>query len=252
VSTPNIVILDAAPALTDLDISGLSALGVVTAYESTPNDLLVERMQNADIVITNKCRLDDAIFAACPRLRGISVLATGLDNIAVDAASARGIAVRNVAGYSTPSTAQLAVGLLLAAAHNIVGNAVHVAHGGWQQRGVWSYTLRPMLEIAGSNIGIIGYGNIGKAIAAPLVALGANVVPIALPGREKDGHTPLSDALPTLDAIILQCPLTPETRGLVNDEFLSQLKPGAILVNTARGPVVDPDAVCRALDSGSL
>lgn len=250
--TPNIVILDAAPALTDLDISGLSALGVVTAYESTAPDLLAERMQNADIVITNKCRLDDAIFAACPGLKGISVLATGLDNIAVDAAAARGIGVRNVAGYSTPSTAQLAVGLLLAAAHNIVGNAVHVAHGGWQQRGVWSYTLRPMLEIAGSNIGIIGYGNIGKAIAAPLIALGANVVPIALPGREKDGHTPLADALPTLDAIILQCPLTPETRGLVNDDFLCQLKPGAILVNTARGPVVDPDAVCRALDNGLL
>jgi glycerate dehydrogenase len=252
VSTPNIVILDAAPALTDLDISGLSALGVVTAYESTAPELLAERMQNADIVITNKCRLDDALFAACPGLKGISVLATGLDNIAVDAAAARGIAVRNVAGYSTPSTAQLAVGLLLAAAHNIVGNAVHVAHGGWQQRGVWSYTLRPMLEIAGSNIGIIGYGNIGKAIAAPLVALGANVVPIALPGREKDGHTALADALQTLAAIILQCPLTPETRGLVSDDFLSQLKPGAILVNTARGPVVDPDAVCRALDSGLL
>jgi glycerate dehydrogenase len=252
VNTPNIVILDASPALTDLDISGLSALGVVTAYESTQPEQLVERMLNADIVITNKCRLDDVLFAACPNLRGISVLATGIDNIAVDAAAARGIGVRNVAGYSTPSTAQLAVGLLLAAAHNIVGNAVHVAHGGWQQRGVWSYTLRPMLEIAGSNIGIIGYGNIGKAIAAPLVALGANVVPIALPGREKDGHTPLSDALPTLDAIILQCPLTPETRGLVNDDFLSQLKLGAILVNTARGPVVDPDAVCRALDSGLL
>ena len=251
-STPNIVILDASPALTDLDISGLSALGVVTAYESTPPELLAERVQTADIVITNKCPLDDAIFAACPGLKGISVLATGLDNIAVDAAAARGIGVRNVAGYSTPSTAQLAVGLLLAAAHNIVGNAVHVAHGGWQQRGVWSYTLRPMLEIAGSNIGIIGYGNIGKAIAAPLIALGANVVPIALPGREKDGHTPLADALPTLDAIILQCPLTPETRGLVNDDFLCQLKPGAILVNTARGPVVDPDAVCRALDSGLL
>jgi glycerate dehydrogenase len=250
--TPNIVILDAAPALTDLDISGLSALGVVTAYERTDPELLAERMQNADIVITNKCRLDDALFAACPGLKGISVLATGLDNIAVDSAAARGIAVRNVAGYSTPSTAQLAVGLLLAAAHNIVGNAVHVAHGGWQQRGVWSYTLRPMLEIAGSNIGIIGYGNIGKAIAAPLVALGANVVPIALPGREKDGHTAVMDALPTMDAIILQCPLTPETRGLVNDDFLSRLKPGAILVNTARGPVVDPDAVCRALDSGLL
>jgi glycerate dehydrogenase len=251
-STPRIVVLDASPALTDLDISGLSALGVVTAYESTQPEQLAERMLNADIVITNKCRLDDALFAACPGLKGISVLATGLDNIAVDAASARGIGVRNVAGYSTPSTAQLAVGLLLAAAHNIVGNAAHVAHGGWQQRGVWSYTLRPMLEIAGSNIGIIGYGNIGKAIAAPLMALGANVVPIALPGREKDGHTPLSDALPTLDAIVLQCPLTPETRGLVNDDFLSQLKPGAILVNTARGPVVDPDAVCRALDRGQL
>ena len=158
--TPNIVILDAAPALTDLDISGLSALGVVTAYESTQPELLVERMLDADIVITNKCRLDDAIFAACPKLRGISVLATGLDNIAVDAASSRGIAVRNVAGYSTPSTAQLAVGLLLAAAHNIVGNAVHVAHGGWQARGVWSYTLRPMLEISGSKIGIIGYGTV--------------------------------------------------------------------------------------------
>jgi glycerate dehydrogenase len=168
VSTPNIVILDAAPALTDLDISGLSALGVVTAYESTQPEQLAERMLNADIVITNKCRLDDALFAACPGLKGISVLATGLDNIAVDAASARGIGVRNVAGYSTPSTAQLAVGLLLAAAHNIVGNAVHVAHGGWQARGVWSYTLRPMLEIAGSNIGIIGYGNIGKAIATQM------------------------------------------------------------------------------------
>jgi glycerate dehydrogenase len=252
VGTPNIVILDAAPALTGLDISGLSALGVVTAYESTQPEQLAERMLNADIVITNKCRIDDALFAVCSGLKGISVLATGLDNIALDAAAARGIGVRNVAGYSTPSTAQLALGLLLAAAHNIVGNAVHVAHGGWQQRGVWSYTLRPMLEISGSTIGIIGYGNIGKAIAAPLVALGANVVPIALPGREKTGHVPLADAIRALDAIILQCPLTPETRGLVNDEFLSQVKPGAILVNTARGPVVDPDAVCRALDRGQL
>lgn len=249
---PRIVILDTAPALTGLDLSGLEALGNVTIYEHTDLDMIKARIVDANIIVTNKCRITAEHLLSATSLQGISVLATGTDNIDLDAARNARIDVRNVAGYSTASTAQLAVGLLIAAAHNIVDNASDVARGGWQQRAIWSYSLRPMLELCHATIGIIGYGSIGKAIAAPLVALGANVVPIALPGREKPGHTPIADVLPRADAVILQCPLTPQTRGLVDSAFINAMKTGAILVNTARGPVVDPSAICQGLDSGKL
>ena len=249
---PHIVILDAAPALSGLDLSGLAELGTVTIYEHTLPDMMKARIVDADIIVTNKCRITADHLLGATSLRGISVLATGTDNIDLDATRNAHIDVRNVAGYSTPSTAQLAVGLLIAAAHNIVDNASDVARGGWQQRAVWSYSLRPMLELCNATIGIIGYGSIGKAIAAPLVALGANVVPIALLGREKPGHTPIADVLPRADAIILQCPLTAQTRGLVDSAFIDAMKTGAILVNTARGPVVDSSAICQGLDSGKL
>jgi len=252
VTPPRIVALDTDPAFTGLDPSPLEILGHYVAYAATSPEQVSERIEGADIVLSNKVKLNAAHFSAAPSLRMVSVLATGYDMIDSAAAKEAGVAVCNVAGYSTASTAQTAVGLLLALTQGIPVNAGLCADGEWTRRAIWSWSATPLVELDGKTIAMVGYGAIGKRVGAVASALGMNVVPVALPGREKPGHTPLADILPVADFVSLHCPLTDTTRALVNRDFLARLKPGARIVNAARGPVVDEVAVADALNAGHL
>jgi glycerate dehydrogenase len=252
VNPVRIVALDTDPAFTNLDTAPLEVLGSYEGFAATGSDTLAARIADADIVLTNKVRLGAEQFAAAPRLKLVSVLATGYDMVDAAAAKAAGVAVCNVAGYSTASTAQTAIGLLLALTQGIAVNSALCADGEWTRRGIWSWSAVPLCELDGKTLAIVGYGAIGKRVGAIAAALGMNVVPVALPGREKPGHVALADALPIADVVSLNCPLTDSTRGLVNADFLNQLKPGARIVNAARGPVVDETAVAAALRAGTL
>lgn len=247
-----IVALDASPAFDGLDAAPLEAIGALTLHARTLPDQTAARLADADVALTNKVRLPPEVFAAAPRLKMVSVLATGYDVVDTAAAKAAGVTVCNVAGYSTASTAQTAIGLLLALTQGLVANASSVAAGEWSARGIWSYTLCPLTELDGKTMAVVGYGAIGRRVGAVAQALGMRVVPVAVPGRERDGRTPLAQALPLADVVSLHCPLTPQTRGLVDAGFLERLKPGARIVNAARGPVVDEAAVAQALRTGRL
>ena len=251
-TNPRIVALDTDPAFTGLDLTPISSLGDLIAHADTAPEQVAERIADAEVVLSNKVRMDAAAFAAAPKLRMISVLATGYDMVDIAAAKAAAVAVCNVAGYSTASTAQTAIGLLLALTQGIATNAPLCADGEWTRRGIWSWSATPLVELYGKTLVVIGYGAIGKRVGAVAEALGMRVVPASLPGREKDGHVPLESALPMADVVSLHCPLSDSTRGLVNGQFLARLKPGARIVNAARGPVVDEAAVADALRGGHL
>jgi len=249
---PRIVALDADPALAGLDTSALEQLGPFVRHARTAPEERAERIADADIVVVNKVRLGAEEFAAAPNLRLVTILATGHDIIDSDAARAAGVAVCNVAGYSTASTAQTAIGLLLALTQGIAVNAARCAEGEWTRRGIWSWSDTPLVELDGKTMAILGYGAIGRRVGAVATALGMRVLPAALPGRPAEDRVPLDEALAAADVVSLHCPLTPATRDLVDSRFLDSMKSGALLVNAARGPVVDEAAVAAALRSGRL
>lgn len=198
----------------------------------------------------NKVRLGADALAQAPRLRLITVLATGHDVVDGAAARAAGITLCNVAGYSTPSTAQHALALLLELTNQVGRHAEAVAQGAWQERGIWSWAETPLTELEGKTLALVGYGAIGGRVARLAEALGMRVLPVARTLR--DSTWPLAEALAQADVVVLQCPLTPATHHLINAQTLTLLKPGALLVNCARGPVLDEAAVAAALWSGHL
>lgn len=245
-----LTVLDASPALDGLDLAALEALGSLTVHAATPAASLPERLADAEVVVLNKVRLGAAELALAPRLKLITVLATGYDVVDLAATRERGVTVCNVAGYSTASTAQHAIALLLELTNQVGLHARHVAEGEWVRRGVWSYAQSPLQELEGKTLVIVGYGAIGSRIGQVARALGMRVLPVARTQRE--GTYSLAQALPQADVVLLQCPLTPETRHLVDASFLAQLRPGALLLNVARGPVVEEGAVAEALRTGHL
>jgi glycerate dehydrogenase len=255
-----IVVLDSLPldADHDLDWSPLRSLGNLTLYERTAPEEINARIADADAIYTNKVRLSGEHFVTAPSLRLVSVLATGYDIIDLAAAKAAGVTVCNVPGYSTPSTAQTAIALLLELCQHIGHHAGEVREGQWQARGIWSFWDRTPIELDGKTLAIIGMGKVGGRVAQISEALGMSVIAASLPGREEKSNAypyprlPLSEALRMSDVVSLHCPLTPETRGLLNAERLALLKPSALVVNTARGPVVDEAAVAEALHTHRL
>ncbi len=256
-----IVVLDALPldADHDLDWSPLTAIGTVTRHERTSAEETATRVAGADAIYTNKVRLGDAeMGAAGPSLKFIGVLATGYDVADTGAAKARQITVCNVPGYSAAFTAQTAIALLLELCQHAGQHSDAVLSGEWQRRSIWSFWQTPQIELAGRALAIVGMGAIGGRVARIAEALGMTVIAAQSPHRPErvaEGpylRLPLAEALGQADAVSLHCPLTPQTRGLINAERLTQFKPGAFLVNAARGPVVDDAAVVSALRSGHL
>lgn len=242
----------------DLDWSGLYELAdVVEEYPRTSYELLAERMRDADFVVCNKCRIDDAVLDACPRLRWVGLTATGTDSLDLEACHRHGVAVANVPGYSTESVAQHGFALLLELANSIAGRAASLRDGYWQTGVPDSYGIRPHFELAGRTFGVVGYGAIGRAAARIAKGFGMRVLAYTRhvkPEYAADGveFVPFEQLLEDSDVVSLHCPATAQTRGMINEAALATMKPGAILLNTARGALVDEAAVCAALKSGRL
>ncbi|MBE7069351.1 MAG: D-2-hydroxyacid dehydrogenase [Ruminococcaceae bacterium] len=256
-----IVILDGAGANPgDITWAPLERLGEVTAYDYTAKDQVVERSKDAEICITNKTVFDADTLQKLPALKYIGVLATGYNVVDLEECRKLGITVTNVPEYATYATAQMTIALLLELASRPGMHSNDVMDGGWCKSPQFSYFLSPLTELWGKNMLIFGFGKIGQRVAAIASSLGMNVS--AVPHRFDsdsaviDGYkipfTTFDEGLKTADVISVHCPLTNETRNLINKERLAAMKKGAILINCARGPVVDEKAVREALDSGIL
>lgn len=237
----------------DLDIQPLHAgFDELTVYGETPPGRIVERLQNIEAVITNKVVIDEAVMAACPDLRLILVAATGFNNIDIDAARQRGITVCNCQGYGTSSVAQHCLMLLLALATRLPDYQRDIRNGHWQTAHQFCLLSHPVVELHGKTLGILGYGELGQAVARLAEAFGMNTMIGQLPGRPAQDRLPLTKLLPQVDALTLHCPLNERTRNLLGRDQLQLMKPGAFLINTARGGLVDEQALADCLRSGHL
>jgi len=238
----------------DLSWEDLERLGECAVYERTPPERVVERAAGAEIVLTNKVVLDGAVMARLPALKYIGVLATGYNVVDTAAARERGIVVTNVPAYSTRSVAQLVMALVLELAHHVGHHARTVREGRWTASKDFAYWDWPLVELDGLVMGIVGFGQTGRAVADLARAFGMRVLvhtrtPTAGPGVE---FVDLETLLRQSDVVSLHCPLTPETEGLVNAKRLVLMKPTAFLINTSRGPVVNERDLADALNSGRI
>ncbi|OYW94732.1 MAG: glycerate dehydrogenase [Alishewanella sp. 32-51-5] len=250
----NIVFLDAA-SLGDADLAALQQPGCELQLfpYSAPADI-VDRLQHADIAIVNKCRLDAAVLAQLPRLKAIMVAATGMDNIDLTAAATQGIQVFNVKDYAGTAVPQHVFALLLALSNQLCQYQQAVQRGDWSRSQNFCLLDYPMFELAGKTMAIVGYGSLGQATAELAKAFGMRVLIAERPEvtEVRPGRIAFNNALALADVLSLHCPLTPATQHLINRERLAQLKAGAVLINTARGGLIETEALIAALKSGQL
>ena len=240
----------------DLSWDFLSRFGEYTVYDRTPNELIVPRIGDAEIVLLNKTPISEETLAACPSVKLICVLATGFNVVDVAAARKRNIPVCNVPDYGTAAVAQFTFALLLELCHQVGHHGQAVREGKWSACRDFCFWDTPQMELAGKTLGIIGFGRIGKAVGKIAKAFGMNVIAYnrsqCEEGREIGRYVNLEELLATSDVISLHCPLTPENTGMISREAIEKMKDGAILINTARGPLLDEQAVADALTAGKL
>lgn len=232
-----------------------SALPQWRFLQETPPGAVAQCIADAEVVVSNKLMLDAASLHAAPRLRLVCIAATGTNNVDLAAAQARGIAVCNVRGYATPSVVQHVFALMLALSGRLLDYDRAVRRGDWQRAAYFALLDFPITELAGRTLGIVGYGELGRAVASVASALGMSVKIAALPGRSYDGvpaRVPWDQLLEQVDVLSLHCPLTPDTRDLLDAAALARLKRGALLINTARGGLIDEPALAAALRRGQL
>ena len=252
-----IVILD-GHALNPGDLSWdfLYKYGDVDYYDRTNSEDVIIRMQNAEIVLLNKVAITETILNQCPNLKLICVLATGYNVIDCAAAKANGVTVCNVPDYGTASVAQFTFALLLELCHRIGHHDHAVHHGKWSSCPNFCFWDTPQMELSGKTLGIIGFGQIGRAVGTIAKAMGMKVVAYnrsrCAEGEAIGEYATLDEVLERSDILSLHCPLTPATENLINHNTLLKMKDGAILLNTARGAVIDESAVKEALESGKL
>lgn len=249
------VFLDLAPLdQGDLDLTPLqSVFDELICHTQTNESQIIERLQGAQVAIVNKLRLGDEVFSACPDLKLILVAATGLNNIDLAAARQRGISVCNCQGYGTATVAQHALMLLLALATRLPDYQAAVARGRWQESGQFCLLDFPIVELAGKTLGILGHGELGSAVAKLAEAFGMRVLTGNLPGRPpRPERLDLEELLPEVDALSLHCPLTEQTRNLIGARELQLMKPTAYIINTARGGLIDEQALADTLRRGHL
>ncbi len=240
----------------DLSWEAIQSLGDVILYDRTAPDQIVDRARNADLVLTNKVKLNQQTLRQLPNLRYVGVTATGYDIVDVAAAREQGIVVTNVKGYSTDSVAQLTFALLLELTHQAGRHSSSVRAGEWVSSPDFSYALSSLVELAGKTLGLIGYGDIGQKVARIGQAFGMNVlVNRRHPASESTDGIIWADqetVFAKSDVVSLHCPATPDTIGLVNRDRLGRMKPSAYLINTSRGSLLDEPAVANALNEGRL
>ena len=253
----NIVILDGYSANPgDLSWKELESLGNVTVYDRTSPSETVTRAAEAEVVLTNKVVIGRGEMAQLPHLKYIGVLATGYNVVDIEAAHERGITVTNVPAYSTESVAQMVFAHLLTVTNRIEHYAIANREGRWSRNPDFCYWDFPHMELSGKLFGIIGLGNIGQRVAAIAHAFGMRVCACT---SKSENQLPsyvekksMEEILSACDVISLHCPLTPDTRHLINSQTLQKMKPSAILINTGRGPLIDDQAVADALAEGRL
>ena len=249
------VILD-RNSLGDADLTPLtSLLEGWDIHGSTVEGKTVERIQHCEVVLTNKVVLDQAVIAASPSLRFIGIMATGTNNVDLEAAREREIVVCNARGYATNSVAQHTIGLMLNLATQQHRYIADTGANRWQESDVFCRLDYPMIELAGKTLGIIGLGELGSAVAKLGQALGMTVLALRSEnGAESAEVTRVSmeTLLDKADFLSLHCPLTEANTGLVDASFLAQMKPSAFLINTARGGLIQTDALLNALDQGLI
>lgn len=252
---PTIVVLDGFTMNPgDLSWDALRSVGECEIHDRTTADQIVARAARADAILTNKSPLRRETLAQLPRLRYIGVTATGVNVVDLDAARERGIAVTNVPAYGTPSVAQHVFALLLELTHRTGHHAHTVRDGRWAHSTDWCYWDFPLVELAGLTLGIVGFGEIGRAVARIGRAFGMNVIATTRATRVEDGvrFVSLDELFAQADVVTLHCPLTTETKGLVNAARLARMKPSAFLINTSRGPLVVEKDLADALNAGDL
>ncbi len=253
----NIVVLDGYAANPgDISWEPLQRLGKLTVYDRTAREDIAGRIEGAEIVLTNKAPLDRETLAGAKALKLVSVLATGYNIVDTAAARELGIAVCNVPGYSTMSVAQLTFALLLEITHRVGLHSDAIHDGAWVRSPDFAYWQSPLMELDGKVMGIVGGGTIGMAVARIAAAFGMRVLATSRSRRTgSDGavtFVPLEDLLRRSDVISLHCPLTDETKNLIRTETIAQMKDGVILLNTARGPIVNEADLAVALASGKV
>jgi glycerate dehydrogenase len=241
----------------DLDWAELKVLGTYSVHPRTAREEILERAENAEIILTNKVVLDADTIEALPKLQYIGVLATGYNVVDLEAARDKGIVVTNIPGYSTDSVCQMVFALLLEMTQQVGHHAHMVRTGAWSANPDFSFFDRPLLELTGKTFGLVGFGQIGRQVAQVAAAFGMQVqVSTANPDHYKEEKRYKFIDVDTLftdsDVISLNCPLTPETKNLVNTARLARVKQGALLINTGRGDLVDEAAVAEALADGYL
>lgn len=252
-----IVILD-GHALNPGDLSWdfLNKYGDVDYYDRTNSEDVIIRMQNAEIVLLNKVAITETILNQCPNLKLICVLATGYDVVDIEAAKRHGVAVCNVPAYGTNSVAQYTFALLLELCHHVGAHSMSVFRGDWSKCQDFCYWLTTQRELTAKTIGIIGFGKIGQKVAEIATAFGMKVLVFSRTKYPKlesiCQYVSLDELLAQSDVISLHCPLTLKTEKIINSETLSQMKPGVLLINTARGGLIDECALSAALANGKI
>ena len=254
---PHLVILDAYTTNPgDLSWAPLQELADCTVYDRTPPSDALARIGPAEAVMLNKSVLSAATIEQAPNLAYVGILATGWNTIDLAAAKKRGLVVTNVPGYSTPSVAQHAFALLLDLTNQAALHSADARAGGWSRNPDYCYRLSPQIELAGLTLGIVGFGQIGQAVARIGQAFGMRILAhrrhSTVPPPAGIDYAPLDRIFSESDVVSLHCPLTPETAGIVNARRLALMKPTAFLVNTSRGPLVVERDLADALRAGRI
>ncbi len=236
----------------DLSWDELKAMGDVEIYDRTPPSATIERASGAEVVLTNKTLLMAEELDQLPDLKYIGVLATGYNVVDIEAAKQKGIIVTNVPAYSTMSVAQHVFALVLEFFNGVGLLSEGVRNGRWSRSIDFCYWDKPLTGLAGLTIGIVGFGRIGKAVATIAEAFGMRVI-VSDPSTVADyKNFPLNELFMNSDIVTLHCPLTPETKGIINSDRLKLMKSSALLVNTARGPLVVEEDLADALNEGII
>ena len=250
------VILDRCTIISngDIDFEPITRLGDCACFDLLEKQQIIEAARDAEAIICNKALIDREIMERCKRLRYVGLFATGYNNVDLSAADGLGISVANVPGYSTDSVAQHTFALILALATSLPAYNESVKSGVWCKSAAFTYLTEPMTEIRGKTLGILGFGNIGRAVAKIADAFGMRVL-VSTRGAVCDCDYELvgvDELFERSDFLTLHCPLTEQTANIVNERTLKLMKPTAYLINTARGGHVDEAALCSALGSGQI
>lgn len=238
----------------DLSWDGLRQFGKTTVYDRTPEELVLERIGDAGIILTNKTVLTGEIFDRAPDIRYVGVLATGYNVVDMAAAKEKGVTVTNIPAYGTAAVAQMTFALLLEMCHHVWAHSEEVKGGAWTGSADFCFWRYPLIELAGKTMGIIGFGRIGQAVANIALAMGMKVlVHDPHPDRTLESKTlkyaQLGKLFAEADIISLHCPLQGSTEGMINRKTIAMMKDNVMIINTARGPLINEEDLSAALNS---